>query len=424
MAGEDGLLRRQSTRTKFRNGDMDFAFTWALGVSQIVGPGPGEVLAAVATVKDGDPRSWRRSFGRQSEALSERGRRFEAQGHRRAAAHPAFGAAYARRFALHYEDPTTSAWRSGVSSMEQEFERAIDLAGVPLRAVEVPFEHGTLPGYYLEVDGFPRPTLLVIGGGDTFREDLFYFGGYPAWRRGYHALMVDLPGQGNTPAAGFTFRHEASGSIGACLDWLAGHATSPDPRIATYGLSGGGYFTAQAVAADPRIQAWIASTPITDMARLFERELGSAVRAPGWLLNTIATLLGRTDAILDVSLKKYAWQFGTPDFAEAVARVRSEAPVVDDAAITCPSLFLLGEGEAAELRRQTEDLAASMARDGRRVTVRAFRREDGDAHCQVTNLALAHLVVFDWLDRIFDRDPERSDPPPAFGRLRDGEPVP
>lgn len=390
---------------------MDFALNWALGVSQIIGPGPGEVLAAVSTVKDGDPRSWRESFSRQSDRLSERADQFEVDGNLPAAAYSAFGAAYARRFALHFGDPSAEGWSPAIARMEQDFARATRLGRIPIRAVEVPFEHGSLPGYYLEVDGDPRATVLMVGGGDTFREDLFYYGGYPAWRRGYNALLVDLPGQGKTPAAGYTFRADASSSISACIDWLERHATAPDSRLAVYGLSGGGYFTAQAASTDPRITAWIASTPITDMALLFRREMSGAVRAPGWLVNTVAKTLGRANAILDISLKKYAWQFGTADFAEAIARVQAEAPVVNAEMITCPSLFLLGDGEAAELRRQTEALAATMRQEGRNVAVRHFRRAEGDAHCQVANLELAHLVVFDWLDRLLGTTP--TTPPPG-----------
>ena len=405
MGERDGVLRRQSTRTRFKNSDMDFALNWTLGVSQVIGMGPGEVLSAISTVRDGDPGGWRDSFSRQGEYLSHRANVFEREGNVRAAGHSAFGAAYARRFALHFEDPRAQAWDTRVAEMEREFARAAGFWEVPIRSIEVPFEHGALPGYYLEVDTSPRPTVLMIGGGDTLREDLFYYGGYPGWQRGYNMLMVDLPGQGTTPAAGLTFRHDSSTSIRACIDWLEQHATSPDPRIAAYGLSGGGYFTAQAVAADPRIVVWVASTPITNMALLFEREMGAMVRAPGWLLNTLTRLVGRANAILDISLRKYAWQFGTSDFAEVVARVQAEAPPVLPEAITRPSLFLLGDGEATELRRQTEELTADMQRRGVDVTIRRFSHEEGDAHCQVTNLELAHLVVFDWLDHQFETSP-------------------
>ena len=409
MGDRDEVLRRQSTRTKFKNSDMDFALNWTLGVSQVIGMAPGEVLATISTVRDGDPGSWRDSFSRQGDYLSHRANVFEREGNVRAAGHSAFGAAYARRFALHFEDPRTPVWDTKVAEMELEFARAAAFWDVPIRSIKVPFEHGVLPGYYVEVDASPRPTVLMIGGGDTFREDLFYYGGYPGWQRGYNMLMVHLPGQGATPATGFTFRHDSSAAIGACIDWLERHATSPDPRIVAYGLSGGGYFTAQAVAADPRICAWVASTPITNMALLFEREMGAMLRAPGWLLNALTKLVGRANAILDISLRKYAWQFGTADFAEVVARVQAEAPPVRPEAIARPSLFLLGDGEATELRRQTEELAAVMQRRGYDVTIRRFAREEGDAHCQVTNLALAHLVVFDWLDHQFKSNP--SEPP-------------
>lgn len=63
----------------------------------------------------------------------------------------------------------------------------------------------------------------------------------------------------------------------------------------------------QAVAADPRLRAWIASTPIFDMAKVFERELGSARSMPGWLLNTVMRLEGAVNASAELNLKKYAW---------------------------------------------------------------------------------------------------------------------
>lgn len=119
-------------------------------------------------------------------------------------------------------------------------------------------------------------------------------------------------------------------------------------------------------------------------------------------------VLGRANTVLDVSLEKYAWQFGASDFAGAMARVQTEARVVQPATITRRShMALLGGGEAAELQRQTDELAAALQRaalrrNGGEVTVRRFPREEGDAHCQIANLRLARLVVFGWLDRVFE----------------------
>ncbi len=292
------------------------------------------------------------------------------------------------------------------------------LLDVPLRAIEVPFEGGTLPGYYLEQDPPPRPTVLMIGGGDTFREDLFYFAGYPGWKRGYHVLMVDLPGQGKTPAHAMHFRVDAAKPIGAALDWLEAHATVQPQQIAVYGVSGGGYFTAQAVAADPCLQAWIASTPIFDMAKVFEREFDSALKTPGWLLNTVMRLEGAVNASAELNLKKYAWQFGSSDFKQAIEGVLQEAIPVDYGRITCPALLLMGESEGAELKRQTQVVYEALRARGQDVTLYEFVKEDGaDAHCQVNNLRLAHLVIFDWLDRVFSEKKRNQAHLPESGLL-------
>ena len=70
----------------------------------------------------------------------------------------------------------------------------------------------------------------MIGGGDTCREDLFYFAGFPAWRRGYNAPMVDLPGQGSAPMRGLTIRADMATPISASLDFLAAHAACPPQK--------------------------------------------------------------------------------------------------------------------------------------------------------------------------------------------------
>jgi alpha-beta hydrolase superfamily lysophospholipase/uncharacterized protein YukE len=404
MDKSEVILKRQSVRTRFKNDDMDFVFTWVLGIGETIGMAHGEIFAAATTIKDGDPVSWRAGFHRQADFLATRAQEFARVGNDLAAGQSAFGSAFARRAAMQYQDPTDhQPWARDVKAMEDAFQQGARYLRVPIRPVSVPFENGSLPGYYLEHDQTSRPTVLMVGGGDTFREDLFYFAGYPGWKRGYNVLMVDLPGQGNTPADGWHFRVDADQSISACLDWLESNAAAPSNRCAVFGVSGGGYFTAQAAAVDPRICAWVASTPITDIGLLFERELGAALRAPSWLVNLVTKVAGSVNKSADLSLKKYAWQFGTSDFTEAVGRVRAEALRVPAESITCPALFLVGDSEAAELKRQTAELHDALARLGRDVTIHHFSVQDGaDAHCQVNNLRLAHLVVFDWLDRVFD----------------------
>lgn len=406
MKEHDVILKRQKHTTRFKNGDMDFMFNWALGVSQIVGMSPSQVCYAVHNIRDGDPDGWRDGFWRQGDYQAERAQEFLKHGHRRAAGQLYLGAEYAYRSALQYTHPGASDFSARVQTMEGAFQRGIDLIGAPVRPIEVPFEHATLPGYYLERDQQPRPAVVMVGGGDTFREDLFYFAGYPGWKRGYNVVMVDLPGQGMTPNRGFHFRVDMERPISAVLDWLEAHAAVRPERIAIYGVSGGGYTTALAVSSDPRINAWIASTPIFDLVAVFRREFGSAMNAPGWMLSALMRLAGMFNKSAEINLDKYAWQFGAADFKSVVDGVVALAKRVDYTRIVIPSLFLMSEGEGDELKRQTLEAYRDFRQRGVDVTLCEFTAAEGaDGHCQVNNLRLAHLVIFDWLDRVFGHTP-------------------
>jgi len=321
MKENEVILKRQKYNTRFKNEDMDFMFNWAVGGSQIIGLSPSQIFYTVQSIKDGDPVGWCDGFCRLGADQLERAPAFIKNRQPLAAGQLVLGAAYAYRAALQYTNPTTPEFSEHVQQMEHAFQRGAELIGVPIRPIEVPFEQAALPGYYLEHDQQPRPTVLMVGGGDTFREDLFYFAGYPGWKRGYNVIMVDLPGQGLTPERGQHFRVDMEKPIGTVLDWLEIHAANRPAQVAIYGVSGGGYFTAQGVAADPRIKAWIASTPIFDVAELFRREFGSALKAPGWTLNTFMRLAGRLNTGAEINLAKYAWQFGTTDFKSAIAHL-------------------------------------------------------------------------------------------------------
>ena len=116
-------------------------------------------------------------------------------------------------------------------------------------------------------------------------------------------------------------------------------------------------------------------------------------------------LAGLLNESAEINLKKYAWQFGTTDFKSAVERVLTDAKVVDYARIHSPSLFLISEGEAPELKRQTLEIYKDFCQRGVDVTLREFTAAEGaDGHCQVNNLRLAHFVIFDWLDRVFENE--------------------
>lgn len=407
MKESDEIVKRQGTRIRFHNKDMDFIFNWMVGAGALIGLSHGELFNLVDGMKDGDSGQWRERFGRHGDFLVSRAGESKST----SAAQDRLAAAFCYRAVLQYSDPTADSFHKTVERMEVEFLEGTRGLGVPLSAVEVPFAGKTLPGYFLEHDPTPRPLLVMIGGGDSYREDLFYFAGYSAWRRGYNALMVDLPGQGKAPSRGLTFCADMAAPISAALDFATAQAKCPPKKVAMYGVSGGGYFTGQAAASDRRIGAWIASTPITDLAEVFRKEMGATFKAPGWLLRAGLTVAGAVNESAELNLKKYAWQFGTSDYKSAVEQLFLHARPVHIASITCPCLFLVGACEADELKRQATTAFEELKSRGVDVTMRTFLPEEGgDAHCQVNNFRLVHNVAFDWLDRIVSPRPPKVDP--------------
>lgn len=406
MKKDRGIVKRQKFNNRFKNSDMDFMFNWAIGVSQVIGMSPSQIFYALRNVKDDDASGWREGLSRQACLLLGQAQSLMANNQHIAAGQAYLGAAYAYRAAIQYTSPRSQEFFDWAKEMEHAFQEGIRLFGVPMCSIEIPYAGKSMAGYYLEHDDQSRPVIVMIGGGDTFREDLFYFAKYPGWKRGYNVLMVDLPGQGLMPARGLVFQVDMAAPIKAALKWLETHATTKSEKIAIYCVSGGGYFTTQAVAADKRIKAWIAATPIYDIGLVFQREMGLVMKVPGWAVNMAMRFASSVNESTAINLDKYAWQFGTSDFKSATEAVLRQAEVIDYTSIECPSLILVSEGEGDELQRQAQVVAQNLAERKVAVTLRKFTAEEGaDGHCQLNNLRLAHLVIFDWLDHIFEHDP-------------------
>ncbi len=392
-------MKRQTDRVFFADEDTDVFFNWLLGLSTIAGLSHGELFHLAHRIgTHAKPTVWQSVFREHGNKLAAELSRGDAIRSQLTTANLSLAASSSYRAALQFTHPKSDTYDSLVSHMETTFMAGVIALGAPIEAIEIPYGKSSLPGYYLH-SGESRPTLFIVGGGDTYREDLFYYAGYPGWQRGYNVLMTDLPGQGKTPDRGLTFTVQADEAISACIDWLEERDTTLG-KIALYGLSGGGYFTAQAVECDSRIDAWIASTPIYDIAELFRRELGMAAKAPGWLMNTFAKLAGRANESARLGLEKYSWQFGTPDFKAAVNEVLERGIAVDYTKIHCPALFMVGASESDELQRQAIFLHDELARRAIDVSLKLFDADSGaDAHCQLNNVRLAHSTVFDWLDK-------------------------
>jgi pimeloyl-ACP methyl ester carboxylesterase len=279
--------------------------------------------------------------------------------------------------------------------MQACFLAATGLFDPPIERVHVPFQGHRLPGYLWTVDasGQRRPTLLVVGGIETFAEDCYFMLGPSGRQRGYNVLTVDLPGQGMTPAEGLHFGARMEVPVTAVIDYALTRPEIDADRLAIYGFSWGGHIVFKAGQHDRRVTAMIANPAMPNVFRaVLAQQRGH----------------DRHDPIARVVFDQIVWRMGLRLGLDprAIARRLAKASdyffhgTADPRRILCPTLCLAGAGEAPITLQVARECHAQLPHPKKQLRI-FTRDEGGEAHCQVNNLALPNGVMFDWLDEVF-----------------------
>ncbi len=399
---KEKLWQRSNQRIRFRNDDMDFYFAWILAHQREGGSAFGECFYAAAQVRDGDPESWYTAWMEIARRVESQAAQALAGGHR-VSAHEA----YLRAFTYHqmasiFIRPRDPRLREVWQKAQWCFRQATTQCKPSAEPIEITFEGKFLPGYFLRGNDERReaPTLIMIGGGETCAEELYFWIGPAGIRRKYHILLVDLPGQGRTPFDGLFFRTNTEVPIKAVVDYTLTRPEVDADRLALFGISGGGYMVSRALPFEKRIKACVASAPIVDIYRLVMTEIPSVLlKTPGFIRDTLAKLVGLSNPLPGIAIEKLCWQAGVSTLSEALAMAR-QARVERIEEITCPVLCIVGEGESDAQKAQAREFYNALQSPK---AMREFVAAEGaDAHCQINNLSLLQQVVFDWLDEVFE----------------------
>ncbi|HEY7483526.1 MAG TPA: alpha/beta fold hydrolase [Streptosporangiaceae bacterium] len=380
---EEKLQRSNQIRYRFADRDMDFIFQWSAGAAKTGGLDAGELFYIAARIDDGDIASWVREFESYGDAQRGLAGDLQGRGRRRSAGEILMKAYHCYRQAWQFAG-RTDAFERLIGKYEAAFADAVALLDLPLTYLEIPFEDASLPGLRLDA-GPGAPTLIVHGGGDTGREDMFHLIGLNAWRRGYTTVIVDLPGQGSTPLRGLHFMAETERPIGAIVDHLFDIYYQDPERLAIMGMSGGGYMVSRAAMTERRIAACIASTPVSDFGSVLPVDVVEAMAAEG---------------AMSSAFQMYLWRSGlaTPvEFAKLLATFRA-----DPAEVRCAFLSIAGAGESPILIDQARRWHAGLP-VAHKSLIEFDAASGADAHCQVNNPTRLAQEVCDWLDAFFDR---------------------
>lgn len=235
----------------FKDKEMDWAFRRTLEFMIERAAEIGECLYAASSIDDTDGESWINEWS----ALAGRVEALEdeslASGHIVSARECYMRASNYYRTAEYSIYPTHpqfhKIWKKSVDS----FRKGAVLFQPPIEFVNIQFEDKILPGYFWrpQEDGQTRPTLIAAGGNGSSLEEVVWWIGMAAVRRGYNFFTFDHPGHRGAMQHynDCIKRPDYEKPYQAAIDLLE-TLSGVDERLAKTGYSFGGYVTCRVAA--------------------------------------------------------------------------------------------------------------------------------------------------------------------------------
>jgi pimeloyl-ACP methyl ester carboxylesterase len=385
---------------KFLYDDESFSFEAlrAAGYAAYSGADLGEVLVTCRQIPEGDEEAWSAQWAATAARVERAGRDALAAGHRVSAREALLRASNYYRTADFYrrEDPAADAESARLArASQQTFADAAALLDTPARAVRIPYEDTTLPGYLFLADdsGTPRPTVLYHGGYDSTLEENYLALAAGALRRGYNVITFDGPGQGSTiREQGLHFRPDWEAVVTPAVDFALTVPEADADRLVLVGTSLGGYLAARAAAFEHRIAACVLHDGVYDFHAVIAPVAGIAASMPGGLEAMMAQNTG-----VRWEVRNGRWTFGVSDLDDMLKATKAFTMAGIADRITCPTLVLEAENDQffkGQPQRLFDELTCQ------RELISFWEEEGAGEHCHEGAISLFHQRTFDWLDTV------------------------
>ncbi len=381
----------------FQCDDMDFHFgNLVLGSAVNRGVEVGEAFWAAFHILDGDASSWQSVWNELAERVEIRGEEAYEKGHWISARDQFLRASYYYRISLISILPDQPSLKERAQKSRELFLRGGQLLERPIEYYEVPYGEGVLPLFFRKANegNEPTKTLLMIGGGETFAEDLFFYIGPQAFERGYNFLTLDLPGQGIMPLDGKFFRVDVEVPMKAVVDFVLNRTDVDPDALFAYGISGGGVTVPRAAMFDERIKAIAMNSGVVNAYDLFSTM--PVVHA------TQEDMASWTSFHRNV-VRTINWRWGI-DWDQPAGLVEANLGFeFDPKQISIPTLLIVGEGEYqnTEVQRQQKMIMERVNNPNKQLVITPTN-EGASNHCVMENRSLVGSILFDWLDDILN----------------------
>lgn len=256
----------------YRGDDHDFDVRILLGMAAYGATEPGEVLATIADVSDGDHQGWFDAWNDLGRRLTVAAEAAAAAGHSESASRLHLRAASYLGTALHGVDALAdqSVLLPVFRAQQAAWNAFIDTTSVTTERLSIPLGDITIPAVLFSPsgdDGARRPTLVMVNGSDGATSDLWASGLAGGLARGYRVLVFDGPGQQTLLfEQGIPFRPDWEAVVTPIVDLLLDRSDVDPERLALYGISQAGYWVPRTLAFEHRFAAAIADPGVVDVS--------------------------------------------------------------------------------------------------------------------------------------------------------------
>jgi dipeptidyl aminopeptidase/acylaminoacyl peptidase len=331
-----------------------------------------------------DDAAWFDACAKVADGVRAHAEKFESGGHPFAAAHAYLRACnyyqMAERFRTPKDEKALAVYRTAVEC----FHRHAKLTDVRIELVEVPFQGGSLPGYFVHAQNARSkrtPCVVFFDGLDVTKEIQFTRGVPDLIKRGISVLIMDGPGTGEAIRfRGHYLRHDYEVAGSACIDYLEKREDVDAKKIGVVAISLGGYYAPRCASMEPRFAACIAWGAIWDYYGTWKKRIDAKFKTS-----------------LSVPGHHIMWILGVDTLEDALKKLE---PFRLDGVVQkmrCPFLIVHGaEDEQVPLADAQALYNASGSQDK---TLRVFTAEEGGAqHCQRDYLTLGVATMWNWFE--------------------------
>ncbi len=213
----------------------------ANGAHPLDGLDPEAARSTVEGLRGLDPASWTKAWGALADRFIEAAEAAVDRAGRQAALIQAYQASFLGRYPVPNHPLKQRQYERGRGFLLQ----ATAFDDPPLQVVELPFagrpgEGDRVRFYIMRPSGVRRPPVAMVWAGiDTWKEEMYSRLGALFCGRGVAALLVDMPGTGESPVLA---SRDAERQWTPIFDWLARQDDLDCDRCAAVGGSFGGYW--------------------------------------------------------------------------------------------------------------------------------------------------------------------------------------